>query len=675
MSAITLQDITCPISLMPMTDPVTDDDGTNYDRSSIEAWLHANPQRLSPITRNPITHLTPNRLLKEQIQRYTAAMDAATADTFVAQTFKNCPVSVKKTWQSGLLHVQVIPPPTGKRQGIILGMGIDNSGSMGSLACDVTETGGKAFTRLDLTKHTLRAIIGMLGPEDMLYIVKFSDVANVVMLPTAMTDDGKAKANVAVKTIVQDGSTNIWDCLKMLNFYASKFPGRNVVTALLTDGEANIRPPRGEVDSFKALERYECLSSFGFGNNLDSKLLSDLSVVGGGSFGFIPDYSMVGTVFVNWCATVLATASKNLTIDLGTVVLNTGLIQYGQSRDFVVPMSQKPEDAEEGVIDEFAIARHELLAALRICIGKDTASTGRNQFTALYEKYRLSTNPKVKELIKDIKPPGEDDEGQVHMAPKYWLTWGKPYIRAYLKAHETQTCMNFKDPGLQIYGGELFHSHQEMGDDIFCKLPPLEPTGHSYISPAAAATIAAAGPVSMATTFYNPVGSGCFAPQCQVLMADGTRWPIEKIKPKDLVWTPDGPASVLLHVSLGSYNKVRQMCRIGNLLITPWHPIHDSSRWIFPEDILPSEECTMPIVYNLVLSHGHIINVEDILSVTLGHGFTEDVLKHDFFGSKQRILEALSKQPGFEEGCPVYKNLITIRDPETNKVIDWMDGV
>ena len=360
MSAITLQDITCPISLAPMTDPVTDDDGTNYDRASIEAWLFTNPSHLSPITRNPITHLTPNRLLKEQIERYMAAMNVATVDTFVARTFKNCEVTVKKTWQSGLLHVQVIPPPTGQRQGIIMGVGIDNSGSMGSLACNVNETGGKAFTRLDLTKHTLRAIIGMLGPEDMLYIIKFSDKANVVMLPTAMTDDGKAKANIAITTIVQDGSTNIWDCLKMLNFYASKFPGRNVVTALLTDGEANIRPPRGEIDSLKGLERSECLSSFGFGNNLDSKLLSDIAVVGGGSFGFIPDYSMVGTVFINWCATVLATASQNLTIDIGTTTLNTGLIQYGQPRDFIVPMTQKPGDAEEGVIDEFAIARYEL---------------------------------------------------------------------------------------------------------------------------------------------------------------------------------------------------------------------------------------------------------------------------------------------------------------------------
>ena len=685
MSTITLQDITCLISLMPMTDPVTDDDGTNYDRASIEAWLRTNPERISPITRNRITHLTPNRLLKEQIERYTTAMNAATTDAFIARIFKNCQVTVNKTWQNGLLHVQVVPPETGPRQGIVLGMGIDNSGSMSNLACDVSETGGKAFTRLDLTKHTLRAIIGMLGPEDMLYIVKFSDRASVVMLPTAMTEDGKAKANIAVKTITPDGSTNIWDCLKMLNFYANKFPGRNVVTALLTDGVANIRPPRGEIESLKMLERSECVSSFGFGNQIDSKLLSDIATVGEGSLAIATDFSMVGTVFINWCAALLATASKNLTIDLGTTILNTGLIQYGQSRDFLVSMAQKPEDAEEGVIDEFVIARNELMDALKICAGKETVTGGRNIFTTLYEKYQHTTHPKVKELIKDIKPPGEDDEGQVHMShnPKYWDTWGRHYLRSYLKAQQNQTCMNFKDPGLQIYGGAPFHDHQEMGDKIFCDLPPLEPTGQSYstsgygygsASASASASTISAAPLNMGAIFHDPSG-GCFAPECEVLMADGTRKTIKSIKKDDLVWTPDGPASVLLHITIGSYNRAQPMCRIGKLLITPWHPILLDNRWIFPDDVVALEDRIMPTIYNLVLSKGHIINVEGTLTVTLGHEFTANGVKHEFFGSKVRILEALSKQPGFKEGYPVYKNLKPIRDPVTTMIIDWIDKV
>jgi hypothetical protein len=59
--------------------------------------------------------------------------------------------------------------------------------------------------------------------------------------------------------------------------------------------------------------------------------------------------------------------------------------------------------------------------------------------------------------------------------------------------------------------------------------------------------------------------------------------------------------------------------------------------------------------------------------VTLGHGFEESPLKHDFFGSKERILNALRKQPGFEEGRPVYKNLVAVK--EEGLIVDWTDAV
>ena len=107
--------------------------------------------------------------------------------------------------------------------GIVLGIGVDNSGSMSTLACDINETGGKAFTRLDLTKHTLRVLIGMLNKQDMLYIIKFDDKAYVVLEPTAMTTEGKEKANLAVKSIQTGGSTNVSLCTAIYISYTLIF--------------------------------------------------------------------------------------------------------------------------------------------------------------------------------------------------------------------------------------------------------------------------------------------------------------------------------------------------------------------------------------------------------------------------------------------------------------------
>jgi hypothetical protein len=36
---------------------------------------------------------------------------------------------------------------------------------------------------------------------------------------------------------------------------------------------------------------------------------------------------------------------------------------------------------------------------------------------------------------------------------EYWQKWGKDYFPALKIGHENEMCTNFKDPGLQLYGG------------------------------------------------------------------------------------------------------------------------------------------------------------------------------------------------------------------------------
>merc|ERR1712051_317136 len=54
--------------------------------------------------------------------------------------------------------------------------------------------------------------------------------------------------------------------------------------------------------------------------------------------------------------------------------------------------------------------------------------------------------------------------------------WGKHYLRALVRGHQIQVCTNFMDPGLQPYGGSLFHQLREKGDEIFLALPPPRPS-------------------------------------------------------------------------------------------------------------------------------------------------------------------------------------------------------
>lgn len=73
-------------------------------------------------------------------------------------------------------------------------------------------------------------------------------------------------------------------------------PNRRRTVMLLTDGQPNNRPPDGEVAEmrkyFEANPVFAAsfqANTFGFGYQLDSKLLLEMAEVGNGTTSFIPD--------------------------------------------------------------------------------------------------------------------------------------------------------------------------------------------------------------------------------------------------------------------------------------------------------------------------------------------------------------------------------------------------
>lgn len=56
-----------------------------------------------------------------------------------------------------------------------------------------------------------------------------------------------------------------------------------------------------------------------------------------------------------------------------------------------------------------------------------------------------------------------------------------------------------------------------------------------------------------------------------------------------------------------------------------------------------------PVVYNLVLDSNHIVNVNGIDAICLGHNYQEGILKHEYYGS-QKIIDDLKKISGWDNG-------------------------
>jgi hypothetical protein len=678
MSAALPNDWLCPITLSVMRDPVIASDGHSYERSAITQWFDQSTMSPKTGARLHSTDLIPNIALRNTIQEYLKAhpLNAVAQQT---TAFKDADIVVKrqlyKVDGQRFLHVTATPPAAGERQPVVLIAIVDNSGSMGDTADD-NSAESFGYTRMDLVKHALRTMAATLNPTDMMAIVKYSTSASSVIAPTLMTETGRARVSVALDTIQPDSQTNIYDGIRQAAILASspELAGRHIVALLLTDGVSNVNPPRGILPTLATLrvENPWTLHTFGFGYNLDSALLAGISEWGGGLFGFIPDCTMVGTVFINFIASVLATALRNGSIDIGRRgTLKTGPIQYGQPRNFFVRLTADEPvevDVEEVAVPAYAEAHRLYMNGIQTALSCSRANPkgATDLFQALAGQMSTYEDDSVKALVRDIKSD-DPNEGQIGMAPTYFAKWGEHYMRSYLRAQQLQQCMNFKDPGLQIYGGALFHETQTKAEEIFGALPPPIPSAQKRENVIGGGVYST--PASM-SVFHNQSG-GCFQGDCNVKLTDGSAIPIKEIQPGYSVWTPAGPAKVIALVTCGSKKKSQPMSQINKLCITPWHPILKDDQWVFPGSIALYSERLVSTVYNLVLDKGHIVSVEGVLCCTLGHGFKGPVIEHSFFGTSA-VIDCLKGVDGWSVGRPTFKNLTTIRSTN-GTILMWKD--
>lgn len=725
----------CPILLTVMDDPVIGDDNQTYQRGAIVHWL-SDPrnQGRSPITRAPmrIDTLRPNFALKSQIERFLA--QAATVPQTpqpVPEAFVDQPLTIEASVCRDHVNVVVTPPAEGERQPVVLFALLDISGSTGENSGAELEAGAADYTILDLCKHTARTVSGMLGPKDMLCLITYSSTAKVVLRPTFMDQAGQEKLDTILLPIKAEGNTNIWAALELMDRIASapEFANSNIAAALLTDGMSNMNPGRGVLEMFRLYGKPSLysLSTFGFGYGIDSDLLIGLSNLSNGPFVFCPDFSMVATVFINWAATTLASAAKSKAIkvnfrDGAVATLNTGTIQFGQPRSFTLPLmggevvsvtmdEQTIVPSRVEALSAVEMARFELTLALKEVM---TSEGSLGPLAGLFDKYKgTSAEP----LLSEIKPDGQVILGTKKTAQpgkqSHWQRWGRHYIPAYIRAHELQQRMNFKDGGLQLYGSKNFEAIQTIGDHVFGKVMPFEPTGtkKNQYSLGPSHYPGAPPPLVMARVMARPQQSargaagggggasagnsppqrfspdadyqspmaylttpaaGCWAPDSLIKMANGERLPVKDLKRGDKVWTIAGAATVKYVLEIGIKQDAQPMVRLGdNCLITPWHPILDKLAWRFPADIGKIEDMPVNCVINVILDQGHIVDIGGILTVSLGHGFNSPVVKHDFFGNEAAIIRAISNQPGFEEGRPVFKNLKSSKDGDV--IVGWYD--
>ena len=397
---------------------------------------------------------------------------------------------------------------------------------------------------LDIVKHAVKTVLHVMTDVDRLALVAFNHAATTAMALTHMDGPGQAAAVKAVESLRHGGQTNIWagllEAMEVLQKDSGDGPARQKTVLLLTDGQPVLVPPRGHVAELRDYKDSHPgfsfqLNTFGFGYELDSELLSDLAVEGSGTYAFIPDAIIVGTVFVNSVANTLATLSQSATLHLSPAkgaafagdvlgghevheeswgrIVHIGPLQKGQSREVAVALtvpagaapyltahlsfgppgeqvatqSVRLEAAERRASRDAVVAELRArtvtvgLEAVRQAVGgKGKAAqrmvAGLAQDIEAVERQAQAAGAEVDGRLTALKADVSGRMAKALNGRERFQRWGRHYLRALLRAHQIEVCTNYMDPGLQGYGGALFKALRDDGDRIFLTLPAPTPS-------------------------------------------------------------------------------------------------------------------------------------------------------------------------------------------------------
>ncbi|KAK8852664.1 hypothetical protein M9Y10_017653 [Tritrichomonas musculus] len=524
----------CPITMSIMKDPVIMPDGQTYEREAIQKALNVNP--ISPITREPMDmeDAKTNFALKSLIEKYVkdhmseikeepTVIDPTNMFQETSQTDSLIPITninevkletFSAVYSTDSMLITVKPQNIVGRLPVSIIAIIDTSGSMSedaTLPQMDSHDECSSISRLQLVQYSLKTIVSTLGSSDEITIITFNSSAHVRASGVKLDLNGKEKVDRMIDQMYPNGGTNLWDGINKgideVVKQQKKKQQDKMITSLLvfTDGQPNIHPPMGLIPTLKEklsdIDVKFSISTFGYGYSIDANLLEEIAEIGNGIYGYCPDASMVGTIFINYVSNLISEISP-----LNVLTVNGEkfhLILYnGSTTNLMIPLKEndRPEqfqislnsiltnqtflineikklnETDENSMMNFKDQKYRKSLIDVILNAKESLKCAelRNLVLNLFEQLRKENNRSqfMKYLMLDLY---NDDEqhGDIERAcrKENFKKWGKNYLFSMLRFHILEQCGNFRDMSLQLYGNENFVTFRKNGNKIFMNLP------------------------------------------------------------------------------------------------------------------------------------------------------------------------------------------------------------
>lgn len=738
-------DFYCPISGCLMEDPVSEPSGHTYEKHQIYQWLEK--KQTSPITNLPLlkSDLTENSAVKRAIDSIKSKLqeDQLKIDSklteIICEKFVNSlkEINLKSFYKDNNLLVNIQMPEVEVRPPVDIVLCIDVSGSMGeeaTLKGSSGETIHNGISVLSLTITAAKTVLTTLNEMDNASIVIYTDKATTLASNVSCSEENVQLLFNQLDSLKPQNTTNIWDGLhKSLEILRTTSPIQKLKAVfLLTDGIPNVIPPRGHesmLERYFSKNDFRCMvNCYGFGYNLDSELLNNISNISGGDgYSFIPDSSLLGNIFIHGISNLFTTAFYNSTLHIklkenvkfsdgsSETTININSLKYGQDKNLQISINTDYANAAVNY-ENFAeitliLNEHQIKTDINIypvdedvnyyqreiyrqktidCIYKCIQLQKYNE----YDKVYSLINPLIREMKsgmdllanKFVQDMVTDLEGQIKEAlnmtergkrENWYDKWGKHYLLSLVGAISNELCNNFKDKTVSNFGGELFNNQRDLISDIFDGMDPprkdIQPDINSMSRCSRGSVhVMSQGPVSTAS--YNSQVGPCCIHGSKVKLNDGSYKNVENLIKGDKVLTYDEnnniSVSTIKCILKTKCNVPINIVSINNLKITPYHPIIYDNKWQFPINITSNSKLYNTLyLYSFETENKQSIMIDEFIFATLGHGIIGDVIQHDYFGTN-KVINDIMKFDEYDNGIVLLEQNMIKRDKNTNVVYE-----